>query len=84
MHPKLRHRADHLRWFLREARAAAALHHTNIVPVSDYGQHEGVCYYAMQFIAGHSLDKVFEDVKRLKRDVAASAARQGREWRRTA
>jgi serine/threonine protein kinase len=42
------------------------LHHTNIVSVFDYGEHDGICYYAMQFIAGHSLARVFEDVKQLK------------------
>jgi serine/threonine protein kinase len=68
MHPKFRSHADYLRWFLREARSAAALHHTNIVSVFDYGEHDGICYYAMQYIAGHSLARVFEDVKRLKRD----------------
>ena len=63
MHPKFRSHADYLRWFLREARSAAALHHTNIVSVFDYGEHDGICYYAMQFIAGHSLARVFEDVE---------------------
>jgi serine/threonine protein kinase/WD40 repeat protein/tetratricopeptide (TPR) repeat protein len=77
MHPKLRRRADYLRWFLREARAAAGLHHTNIVSVFDYGEHDGVCYYAMQFIDGHSLSDVFEDVKRLKIEAAGSAGRAG-------
>jgi serine/threonine protein kinase/WD40 repeat protein len=67
MHANLRNQPDHLRWFLREAQTAAGLHHTNIVSVFDYGQHDGVCYYAMQFIAGHSLDRVMADVKRLKR-----------------
>lgn len=42
--------------FLREARTAAALHHTNIVPVFDVGEFEGVPYYAMQFIDGQALD----------------------------
>jgi len=74
IHPRFRDRADHLRWFLREARAAAGLHHTNIVTVFDYGQHEGVPYYAMQFIAGHSLDKVFADVKRLEQEMAPAVA----------
>jgi serine/threonine protein kinase len=68
MHPKFRSHADYLRWFLREARSAAGLHHTNIVSVFDYGEHEGICYYAMPFITGHSLARVFEDVKRLMRD----------------
>ena len=38
--------------------AAARLHHTNIVPVFGVGEHEGIHYYAMQFIAGQSLDAV--------------------------
>ena len=52
--------------FRREARAAARLHHTNIVPVFGVGEAEGKHYYAMQFIAGHPLDAVIEEVKRLK------------------
>src|SRR5438132_6923864 len=47
--------ADRLDRFLREARTAAALHHTNIVPVFDVGQVDGVPYYAMQFIDGQPL-----------------------------
>ena len=38
--------------FRREARAAARLHHTNIVPVFGVGEHDGLHYYAMQFIRG--------------------------------
>src|SRR5436305_115683 len=48
--------AGRLERFLREARTAAALHHTNIVPVFDVGQVDGVPYYAMQFIDGKPLD----------------------------
>jgi serine/threonine protein kinase len=44
--------------FRREARAAARLHHTNIVPVFGVGEHEGVHYFAMQLIRGQSLDHV--------------------------
>jgi WD40 repeat protein len=44
--------------FLREAQTAAALHHTNIVPVFDVGQVEGIVYYAMQYIDGLGLDQV--------------------------
>ena len=38
--------------FEREAKVAARLHHTNIVPVFGVGEHEGLPYYVMQFIPG--------------------------------
>jgi serine/threonine protein kinase/WD40 repeat protein len=56
----------HLERFRREARAAARLHHTNIVPVHGVGEHDGVHYYAMQFIQGQGLDEVLKEVKRLR------------------
>jgi serine/threonine protein kinase/WD40 repeat protein len=52
--------------FRREARAAARLHHTNIVPVHEVGQDDDVCYYAMQFIQGQSLDQIIEELRRLR------------------
>jgi serine/threonine protein kinase/tetratricopeptide (TPR) repeat protein len=52
--------------FRREARAAARLHHTNIVPVFDVGQEGNTSYYAMQFIPGQSLDQVVEELRRLR------------------
>src|SRR5262249_39360046 len=52
LHPRYRAAANYLRRFRDEARAAARLHHTNIVSVFDFGAHEGVCYYVMQYIAG--------------------------------
>jgi serine/threonine protein kinase/formylglycine-generating enzyme required for sulfatase activity/Flp pilus assembly protein TadD len=51
--------------FQQEARAAARLHHTNIVPVFGLGEQDGLHYYVMQFIPGLSLDKVLGDIKRL-------------------
>jgi hypothetical protein len=52
--------------FEREARAAARLHHTNIVPVFGVGQDHGYHFYAMQFIHGHGLDDVLEELRRFK------------------
>jgi tRNA A-37 threonylcarbamoyl transferase component Bud32 len=52
--------------FRREARAAAMLHHTNIVPVFGVGESDGVHHYAMQYIRGQSLDDVLREVKRLR------------------
>ncbi len=65
------------RRFLNEARTAAGLHHTHIVPVFDVGQVGGLCYYAMQRIEGSGLDRV---IKHLRRDraVAAGSSHSGR------
>jgi serine/threonine protein kinase/WD40 repeat protein len=57
----------YLERFRREAKAAARLHHTNIVPVFGVGEADGVHFYAMQFIQGQSLDKVLDDVRRLRK-----------------
>ena len=43
--------------FEREARSAAKLHHTNIIPIYDYGTSGGLHYYAMELIQGDSLDR---------------------------
>lgn len=48
-----------LRRFHREARAAARLHHTNIVPIFGIGRQGDVFYYVMQYIPGQGLDRVF-------------------------
>ncbi|WP_152049248.1 WD40 repeat domain-containing serine/threonine protein kinase [Tautonia marina] len=50
--------------FRREARAAARLHHTNIVPVFEVGQEGELAYYAMQFIQGRGLDRVIEELRK--------------------
>src|SRR5262249_17573302 len=52
--------------FHREARAAAKLHHTNIVPVFGVGESDGQHYYVMQFISGLGLDSVLEEIKLLR------------------
>jgi serine/threonine protein kinase len=56
-----------LRRFQREARAAARLHHSNIVPVFGVGEEAGVHYYVMQYIAGQGLDQVLAGLRRLRR-----------------
>jgi tetratricopeptide (TPR) repeat protein len=53
--------------FHREALAIARLHHTNIVPIFAVGEHDGLPYYAMQYIRGRGLDAVIEDWRRDKR-----------------
>ena len=50
--------------FEREARAAAKLHHTNIVQVFGVGEHNGQPYYVMQLIQGRGLDAVLTQSSR--------------------
>ena len=47
--------AERRRRFLREARAAAAVSHPNLVTVYDVGEHEGRAYIAMEYLRGRSL-----------------------------
>jgi len=54
------------RRFEREAKAAARLHHTNIVPVFGVGEDDGLPYYVMQFIQGLGLDEVLEELTRMQ------------------
>jgi serine/threonine protein kinase/outer membrane protein assembly factor BamB len=48
-------RADQVQRFLYEAQSAAKLQHPNIVPIHDFGSHEGQYYFTMAFIEGQSL-----------------------------
>jgi serine/threonine protein kinase len=59
-------KTTYLERFRREAKAAAKLHHTNIVPVFGVGECDGTHYYAMQFIRGEGLDTVLDDLRRLR------------------
>jgi serine/threonine protein kinase len=64
----------YLERFRREAKAAARLHHTNIVPVFGTGDCDGVHFYAMQFIPGQGLDRVLDDLRRLRQGQPAEGA----------
>jgi predicted Ser/Thr protein kinase len=49
--------------FKREARLAARLSHPNIAAVHDVGEHEGLPYFAMDFVEGASLDTLLHGGK---------------------
>jgi serine/threonine protein kinase len=66
--------AHHVERFQREARAAARLHHTNIVPVFAVGEEGGTHYYVMQYIEGQPLDQVLAELRRLRAEAERGAA----------
>jgi serine/threonine protein kinase/Flp pilus assembly protein TadD len=68
--------ARHLGRFQREARSAAKLHHTNIVPVFGVGEQDGLHYYVMQFIPGLALDTVLDELRRLRQPRGKEAPTQ--------
>ena len=51
--------------FLREARAAAALNHINIVTLFDAGQEDGTYYITMELLEGLPLQKILQSRERL-------------------
>ncbi len=60
------HYANKTRWaerFRREARSAARLHHSNIVPVFEVGQEGSTSYYSMQLIEGKPLDAIIAELQ---------------------
>ncbi|QDT12525.1 serine/threonine-protein kinase [Planctomycetes bacterium K23_9] len=67
-----------LKRFEREARTAAALHHTNIVPVFGVGEDQGFHYYVMQCIDGQGLDRIINrgDERQLSSMQVARLGRQ--------
>jgi eukaryotic-like serine/threonine-protein kinase len=71
---RLAHDATALERFRREAKSAARLHHTNIVPVFEVGQDGEMAYYAMQFIEGQGLNQIIDELARLRDDGRIRAA----------
>src|SRR5262249_12603881 len=63
--------------FQREARSAARLHHTNIVPVFGVGEQGGLHYFVMPFIPGLGLDGVLDGLRRLGRRRGQPAPTRG-------
>jgi len=52
--------ATYVQRFLREARSAAQLSHTNIVQAIDVGNADGYYYFAMEFVDGETVQALLE------------------------
>ncbi len=75
-------RRKHRIRFQREARIAASLHHTNIVPVYGYGEHQGRLYYAMPLVDGIGLDTMIKSLRSLPANGDSDHHDQNREHNR--
>src|SRR5271165_2479169 len=62
--------------FLREARAAARLRHTNVASVLHLGRTGNGYFYAMEFVEGETLEKLIKRSGRLKVQLALEIATQ--------
>ena len=65
MKPEVAARPEARVRFLREAEAAAAIEHDNIVPIHQVGEERGIPFIAMQFLRGESLQTRLNRVGRL-------------------
>jgi serine/threonine protein kinase len=72
-----------LQRFVHEAQAAANLHHANVVPVFGVGCERGVHFYAMQFIDGHNLAALIQELLRGGEGSGVRSQESGREHRST-
>ena len=70
---------ESLLMFQREAQAAANLHHPNIVPVFEIGEHETQPYFTMRFVpGGRTIADWAAERRRDHRAIAAAAAQVAR------
>ena len=60
-----------LQRFVREARAAAAISHPNIIQIYYIGEDQGNPYFVMEYVTGRSLNRVLRDEGRIGNPRAA-------------
>jgi serine/threonine protein kinase len=62
--------------FLREARAAASVHHPNVATVYHLGESGGNYFYAMEFVEGETLETLIRRRGRLETELALEIVTQ--------
>ena len=74
LHPSFLQSKTAVERFHREARAAAALRHPNIVPVHEMSRADGIWYIAMEFVRGRTLRAALDDLVAERRPDGVPAA----------
>jgi hypothetical protein len=62
--------------FMREAKAAGRLNHPNIVTAVEFGESDGLYYYAMDYVEGVNVRDVLEEEGKLSEDEALAVTLQ--------
>jgi TolB-like protein len=62
--------------FVREARAAASVRHSNVASVLHLGESGGNYFYAMEFVDGETVERLIRDQGRLETDMALEVVAQ--------
>ncbi len=63
--------AEFVERFKKEAKAAAALNHSNVVQIYSFGQEKGQPYIVMEMVSGDRFDKLVSDGKQLAQGLVA-------------
>jgi serine/threonine-protein kinase len=74
--PELSRNPEFSERFESEAKVVSLLQHHNIVAIYDFGQLDGLRYFAMQYVEGESLDQKIQREKRLDVETAVEISRQ--------
>lgn len=74
--PGFRRNPEYVARFLREAKAAGALAHPNIVTIYDVGEADGYPYIAMELLEGEPLDAVLAREEKLPVDTVLAIGQQ--------
>jgi len=77
--PELAHDDMFRERFVRESRVAASINHPNIVPIYDFGDHDGLLYIVMRYVQGADLKRMIQRRGRLTpQQTVAVIAQAGR------
>ena len=60
--------------FLAEAQTAASLHHANLAAIHYFGEQDGDCFYAMEYVDGSTLEELVAEMVAADREEARKEA----------
>jgi len=69
--PEIGHDADFTERFAREAQAMARVSHPHIVTIHDFGQHNGLFFFVMEYVDGLNLRQVLDAQRMAPREALA-------------